>query len=132
MFSIRKNLSSSKKRQIAQMFNFKCQNKPGQSYFLLNDKAKQIIQFNDYYSSLYKNNNGNFTKKNTYQIDNYFNVRFGGSDNHCNLYPLCEICHKVKTERGDLLHRLIPKYFFCNKPCWNMCNEKFCCKSNLH
>ena len=109
MFSIRKNLSSSKKRQIAQMFNFTCQNKPGQSYFLLKGPSELT--------------------NNTYQINHNFDLRFGGSDNHCNLYPLCEICHKVKT--GDLLHRLIPKYFFCNKPCWNMCNEKFCCKSNL-
>ena len=84
----------------------KFKNKYGISYFSLNDKAKQNIQ-------IYNNNNSLQLK----------------SNNSCNLYPLCEICHKI--ERGDLLYRLIPKSFFCNKLCWNLCNENYCCKKNL-
>lgn len=102
MFSIRKYLSSSK-----------FQNKYGRNYFLLNDKAKQNIQI--------YNNNDYFTKNN--------NLQLKSNNNSCNLYPLCEICHKI--ERGDLLYRLIPKSFFCNKLCWNLCNENYCCKKNL-
>lgn len=104
MFSI-KNLSTNK---IGLMFNSKSQNKIGQSYFSLNDKAKQIMRFD-----------------NTYQIDNHFKLRFGGSNNRCNLYPLCEICHKINNDN-------FLRFFFCNKQCWNICNEKYCCKKQLH
>ena len=84
----------------------KFQNKYGRNYLLFNDKAKQNIQ-----------------------IYNNSNLQLMSNNNSCNLYPLCEICHKI--EKGDLLYRLIPKSFFCNKLCWNLCNENYCCKKNL-
>ena len=69
---------------------------------------------------------------NSYQIVDNFDLRFGGSNNRCTLYPFCEICFKIKTNKSEILHKFIPRFFFCNKPCWNLCIEKYCCKKELH
>ena len=117
MFPIGKNLSSGTKREIAEILNFK------HHYFLLNKLTKVNMQ-------LY--NNFNFTKYNSYQLVENVDLRFGGSDNRCTLYPFCEICSIIKTNKSELFKKLIPRFFFCNKPCWNVCNEKYCCKKELH
>ena len=116
---IRRKLSANYKKFIAGSFNFKCQNKPGFPYFLLkgqshiNNEVQKIMSFEDYHCTLYKNNDGSFNNRNSYETDHYIDLRFGGLDKSCNYFPLCHICHKIKTERGTILEKIINKNFFC-------------------
>ena len=124
---IRKILSSRYKKFIAGSFNFKCQNKPGYPYFLLkgnnsiNNDVQRIMPFEDYHCTLYKNGDGSFNNKNFYEIDHYIDLRFGGLDKSCNYFPLCHICHKIKTERGTLFQSLLSKNFFCKYNIYDGC-----------
>ena len=131
---IRKILSNSYKKIIAGSFNFKCQNKPGYPYFLLkgesiiNNDVRKIMPFEDYDCKLYKNNDGSFSNKNSYEIDHFIDLRFGGHDKMCNYFPLCHICHKIKTDRGKVFQSLLSKNFFCKYDTYEGCpfNQSAC------
>jgi len=131
----RKVLSPSYKKMIADLYNFKCQNKPSSNYFLLkgnlifkNKQGNKLI-FEDFYCPLYINGNGSFNNINTYEIDHKIDLRFGGINHISNYFPLCKICHNMKTRRGHILQNHISYNEHCpfnSNPCKKNRNDCDC------